>query len=87
MQCWSCGTVIEDHKISCREVCESCNAFLHCCKNCRFYQIGLANDCKIPGTERISDREKGNFCDDFSPLGTFAEKVKSSSKKFDDLFK
>lgn len=42
----------------------------------------------IPGTDFVKDREKANFCEEFSPLGTFAASKKEESKKrFDDLFK
>ncbi|MES2199738.1 MAG: hypothetical protein V4489_06185 [Chlamydiota bacterium] len=87
MQCWNCGAGLEVGKISFRGFCEACQADLHCCQNCKYYQVGLPNDCKIPGTEYVADRVKNNFCEEFSPLGTFIEKKRGNAKKFEDLFK
>lgn len=69
--CWKCGKSIADlpARISFREICPHCHSYLHCCKNCLNYQVGLPNDCKIPGTEPISDREARNTCDEFVILG------------------
>jgi hypothetical protein len=50
-----------------RATCETCGFDLHICKNCKFYSPGKPNDCYHPNTERVSDREKYNFCEDFSP--------------------
>jgi hypothetical protein len=90
MKCWVCGALIEmplNGKISFRATCEKCNADLHCCKNCKFYKVGKPNDCLIPGTEFIADREKNNYCEDFSMLGIGpTPKDDESKKKFNDLF-
>lgn len=69
--CWNCGNKLINvtSRISFREVCSFCLSYLHCCKNCVNYQIGRPNDCKIPGTELIADREARNSCEDFVMLG------------------
>ncbi|MBS0627463.1 MAG: hypothetical protein JSS09_04555 [Verrucomicrobia bacterium] len=87
MQCWNCGINLDVDKISFRASCEACLADLHCCQNCKYYQLGLPNDCKIPGTEYVADRSRNNFCEEFSPKGVFIQKKRGSSTKFDDLFK
>jgi hypothetical protein len=48
-----------------RDVCEQCNAFLHCCRNCEFYERGAHNDCREANAEMVADKESGNFCDFF----------------------
>ena len=48
-----------------KEVCESCNAYLHCCKNCRFYDTSAHNSCRVPNTDWVNDKDKANFCDEF----------------------
>jgi hypothetical protein len=48
-----------------KECCESCGAYLHCCKNCRFHSPNSHNQCYIPNTESVGDRHKLNFCDEF----------------------
>jgi len=72
MKCWHCGTTVEDPprgKLSFRAICEECSTWLHCCRNCKNYKPGLPNDCAVPGTEPIADREACNFCDEFQVLG------------------
>jgi hypothetical protein len=65
-----------------RAECEQCTAFLHCCKNCQFYKPGLSNDCQIPDTARVVDREGCNFCEEFSVRGKQQSSgdVKSASR-------
>lgn len=53
-------------KIGFRSECLHCGVSLHVCKNCRNYRPGKPNDCLVPGTDPISDREAMNFCEDFS---------------------
>lgn len=104
MNCWKCGTVVEDpptRNLPFRATCDACHSWLHCCKNCQHYKPGLPNDCAIPGTEYIADREGCNFCDEFTLLGVapkatanpedvskrlFGEKEAPKKKGFDDLF-
>lgn len=71
MNCWKCGKPLLDlpKKVPFRATCDHCGAWLHCCRNCKNYQPGLPNDCKIPGTEYVPDREAGNFCEEFEILG------------------
>jgi hypothetical protein len=91
MYCAKCGSHQEEdslRKISFRAECDRCGASLHSCVNCKYYQVGLANDCQVPGTERVLDREAGNFCDEFKASDKMQVKKKSDGKKnFDDLFK
>ncbi len=53
-----------------KEFCEGCNAYLHCCLNCRFYDPHAHNKCKIPTTDWVGDREGCNFCDEFEFIET-----------------
>ena len=92
MYCSKCGTLQEEdsfnRKISFRAECSKCFASLHSCLNCKYYQVGLSNDCKIPGTERIVDRAAGNFCEEFSSSNKIPNvKNQDEKKKFEDLFK
>ena len=87
MLCWKCQKDLEDPpspRLPFRATCDHCSAWLHCCVNCRHYQPGLPNDCQIPGTEQIADREACNFCDEFS----LAEKTDSpQASSLDDVSK
>jgi predicted RNA-binding Zn-ribbon protein involved in translation (DUF1610 family) len=66
-ECWKCQHEIEiGSKLSFRAVCPHCGIDLHVCNNCRYYAPGKPNDCSVPGTEFVRDREAANFCEDFS---------------------
>lgn len=86
--CYKCGKDLGDmpKRLSPKETCPFCLAYLHCCKNCIYYQPGLANDCKIPGTDPISDREGCNYCDEFSLKGTFTPPKPPGEDPFSRLF-
>lgn len=81
--------------------CNFCDADLHVCKNCKYYAPGKPNDCLVPGTDLIQDREKANFCEEFrlkTPIEgqkdrfekarkIFQEDELPKKKDFNDLFK
>lgn len=91
MYCWSCGTLLSDlstGKISFRALCDKCGASLHCCQNCKYYKPGLPNDCAVPGTEYVADRQANNFCEEFFILGKpLMKRDMNAKKRFEDLFK
>lgn len=89
IKCWHCGTAVEDPpggKLPFRAICEACSSWLHCCRNCKNYKPGLPNDCAIPGTEQIADREACNFCDEFQLLGAGPTRTADSSDVARRLF-
>lgn len=89
--CWKCGSSQEinvERKVSFRSSCDKCGAGLHCCRNCRYHQVNRVNECAIPGTEFVADREKNNFCEEFAPANCEGQLAKKGSgKNFADLFK
>jgi hypothetical protein len=100
MICWKCQKALPDpkEKIGYRAACSLCGADLHTCTGCRYYCIGKPNDCLIPGTDPIRDREKNNFCEEFKPIlpkgetpppNSNAKKIlgePEKKKSFKDLF-
>jgi hypothetical protein len=89
--CSRCKTKNEfDQKVSFRATCISCGSDLHVCNNCRYHLIGKPNDCYVPNTDPIYDREKSNFCEEFKPKEKQSDKDKKaspsdvSSKLFND---
>ena len=46
--------------------CPECDADLHCCRNCTFYDPRVYNECRESQAERVVDKERSNFCDYFS---------------------
>jgi len=67
MDCWKCNkTISEDPiQIGFRAVCRHCDVDLHVCKNCRYFYPGKPNDCLVPGTDFVRDREASNLCEEF----------------------
>ena len=61
--CSACGTGNEiPEKVGFRDVCSSCDAWLHACVNCRFWE---KNSCTEPSAEKVRDPEGQNFCEWF----------------------
>lgn len=89
MNCWKCKKDLGDlpSKIGFRASCPYCHSDLHVCKNCRYYSPGKPNDCMVPGTDPIRDREASNFCESFKMGATSFETQNKTKKNFDSLFK
>ena len=85
--CHSCGTAIAD-AVGFRATCPQCQAYLHCCLNCRLYSPSSHNHCLSPTTEYVGDVAGANFCEEFefTALRRAGETAPSARKKFDDLF-
>lgn len=77
-ECWKCGAQLDlpSGPLSFRATCEQCGSALHSCINCKNFRpgSGLPNQCAIPGTDFVADREGSNFCEEFLLAGT---KIKS----------
>lgn len=67
LDCWKCGSVIEDEPLPLARtsVCRSCNAELHVCKMCEFFDTRVAHQCREPIAEVVNDKTRANFCDYF----------------------
>ena len=63
--CHRCGVEVALERIGVRDVCGKCRAYLHCCRNCEFYERGAHNDCREPNAELVAEKEDGNFCEYF----------------------
>jgi len=95
LSCWKCGEAFElaaGSRVGTRDTCSHCDADLHCCRNCRFYDLGKHNQCAETQAEWVGDKEAANYCDYFSPHPGLGARKRSSTpqdakKKFDSLFK
>jgi hypothetical protein len=67
--CWRCGAPIaaDDLPIRRAELCRACNADLHACKLCTFYNPSVANACEEPIALAVTNKERSNYCDYFKP--------------------
>lgn len=65
--CWKCHQKCDD-AITFKSVCDGCGSYLHACSGCRYYQVGKPNDCQMPGTEQVRDRDHFNYCEEFKSI-------------------
>jgi hypothetical protein len=95
--CWKCGETIQyptGSRVGNRDACPKCDADLHACRNCQFYDPGKHNQCTENQAEWVRDKEAGNYCDYFSPGAVLyargerpTSKADAAKRKFDSLFK
>jgi hypothetical protein len=69
--CMSCDAELPaDLRVGRETLCPKCDAYLHACIQCRFYEPTLHNQCLEPEADYVGDRQKANFCDFFALAGT-----------------
>lgn len=91
--CFQCGQVIPaDRAIPRDEECPHCSSDLHCCRNCRFYDPAVSNQCREPQAEWVTEKVKANFCEFFSFLdgarpGAARTDASSARDRFNKLFR
>jgi hypothetical protein len=90
--CFKCGkeTGFKDF-VGRGDSCPHCHADARVCKNCAHYDPKAYNECREPSAERVVEKERSNFCDQFTmsklkpgQAATIANDIKS---KADALFK
>jgi hypothetical protein len=94
--CFSCGQTIQvlgGAKVLKNDTCSKCDADLHCCRNCRFFDPAVNNQCRETQADWVAMKDRRNYCDYFEAsthivlakkLGTQADDAR---KKFESLFK
>ena len=66
--CFQCGHKLSfDSIVGRRDECPQCSADVHVCRNCRFYDPKVYNECKEPTAEVVLEKDRANFCDQFEP--------------------
>ncbi len=91
--CHHCGQSLEfDDKVFRNDTCPECGSDIYCCLNCSEYDETASNNCIEPQSERISVKDRRNFCDYFglSPKqtsGKSKDKAEEARKKLEALFK
>lgn len=80
--CHKCATewASDKRQPGVKEVCAKCDAYLHCCRNCRFHDPHVHNQCRIPNTEWVGNRAGCNFCDEFEFKDTDAASDKNEGR-------
>jgi hypothetical protein len=70
MQCSACNAAVSlgaGGRVGFRDECSQCRADLHTCGNCLHHDPNAYNECRESNSERVSERERANRCDYFSP--------------------
>lgn len=67
--CWRCGASLKDlqQPITRLLQCAACNADLHVCRLCRYYNPRLHQKCDHDMAEPAREVDIANFCDYFTP--------------------
>ncbi len=68
LYCHACGMGTElIDKVKRSDDCEHCGVAMHACKNCKFFDQYVHNQCRESTTVWEPDKEKANFCTYFVP--------------------
>ena len=72
LTCWRCHESLDDvpQPFARAAECPHCNADLHVCKLCRFFDASARRGCKEPVADEVTDKERSNFCGYFEPTTT-----------------
>jgi len=82
--CWQCGASLANLSLPLMrlDVCKACNAELHVCKLCEFYDVAKAKHCREPIAEEVRDKQRANFCDYFKPRdGAYSKKQQTEAEQ------
>ncbi len=77
--CHGCGATLRlDGPVGRRTACPECDADLHSCINCRFYDESAPHECREPHADHYVDKIASNACDLYQ-LGDGASRRRASS--------
>jgi hypothetical protein len=66
MICYACKKELSiDRHVSRKDTCPSCDADLHCCLNCSYFDSHISKQCREPVAELVNGKSKSNYCDFF----------------------
>jgi hypothetical protein len=72
LYCWKCGAEVRDEPLPLSRMaeCPACRAQLHVCRMCAFFDSSVANSCREPVADPVTDKERANFCGYLQPSTT-----------------
>jgi hypothetical protein len=91
--CYRCDAPLDETMLlKFKGICDSCNAWTHCCRNCFLFDKIAHNNCKSPSTEWVGDAETFNYCAEFAAAKRSVENggegdVEAARRAWDKLFK
>jgi hypothetical protein len=94
VHCFGCNATLElgpGQRVGFKDACEQCASDLHVCRNCGHHDPSAYNECRESSAEWVSDRERANRCDYFTPGGQegggITEQRGQARSQLDALFK
>ena len=64
--CFNCGWEWKiDGLPGRRDVCEQCNTDLRCCRNCAYFDLTVAHQCRERRAEPVQEKDRSNYCEQF----------------------
>ena len=91
--CFQCGQEIAaDKRILREDECPHCSSDLRTCRNCRFFDPAVSNQCREPQADWVAEKDKANFCEFFvfadgtGPRAP-ARDASSGRERFNKLFR
>ena len=91
--CHHCGHALNiEEKVFRNDTCPTCGSDLYCCLNCADYDPSAPNQCREPQAERVTVKDRRNFCEYFrlreGPASSkAADKATEARRKLEALFK
>jgi len=91
VKCAACAAIVQTN-VGLESTCPKCNADLHICRMCTFFDPGSRFECRKPLTARVVNKGGRNTCELFAAR-TVVERETSSAKPpdarqaFANLFK
>ena len=72
IRCYRCGESLAalSLPLSRQDECPGCGNYLHVCKMCLHFDARVPRQCREDGAEEVTDKDRLNFCDWFSPSET-----------------
>jgi hypothetical protein len=84
--CHGCGATLRiDGPVGRRTACPECDADLHTCHNCRFFEETAPHQCREPHADHIVDKDASNACDLYRLGDGAANRRGSSGEAMDRL--
>ena len=93
LACWKCGSSLAEVLLPLSRLskCKSCNADLHVCRMCEFFDTTVNNSCREPVAEKVTDKQRKNFCGYIQPsidayLAKDITREEDAKSQLDSLF-
>ena len=93
ISCFRCGASLAAMSLplSRQDECPECSVYLHVCRMCKDFDPTVPRQCREDGAEDVTEKDRVNFCDWFSPSDTAFDAIKkdqadSARQSLDTLF-